>query len=325
MGGSASRSRLDPNGGRRLARGMGGHARSRPGGRRGAVAGADARRRHRPRRSGRSLRRRPPRSDGARAGRAAGRRLELGRRRSPRRAGGPRAAEHPRRCSRPSWRMVRSNGSSASRRACRHSRSWSRRAKRRCALPQRPRRCRSSWPAMPTVSAAAGLSCAAARCSRRRISCACRALAPKPIWPRGGLDPGRPIPISVAAIVHEGRAALVCAPAPPRLGAAGGRSDHLRCQAGRHGRRRRDARARQHDLASAAGRAQVDLPPVDLAPGQLQPGQLSPRLGDMMQDVSGRLALDGAVGWGAGRRARRSGPARRGPGVQPPVRPASSR
>ena len=64
----------------------------------------------------------------------------------------------PRRCSAQSWRMVRSHGSSTCRRACRRSRSWSRRAKRRCALPQRPRRCRSSWPAMQTVSTAAGLS-----------------------------------------------------------------------------------------------------------------------------------------------------------------------
>ena len=52
--------------GRRLARGMGGHARSGCGGRRGALAGADARSRHRPGRSGRPLRRRPAQSDGAR-------------------------------------------------------------------------------------------------------------------------------------------------------------------------------------------------------------------------------------------------------------------
>jgi hypothetical protein len=56
----------------------------------------------------------------------------------------------------------------------------------------------------------------------------------------------------------------------------------------------------QHDLASGVGRAQVELPPVDLAPGQLQPGQLSPWLGGMMQDVSGRLALDGPIDWGTG-------------------------
>jgi hypothetical protein len=55
----------------------------------------------------------------------------------------------------------------------------------------------------------------------------------------------------------------------------------------------------QHDLATAKGRAQVDLPPIDLAPGKLQPGQLSPWLGDMMKEVSGRLALDGTLGWGA--------------------------
>ena len=114
----------------------------------------------------------------------------------------------------------------------------------------------------------------------------------------GGLDLSRPIPISVAAIVHEGAPPWA---APLRLhGSMQPESNRvtfdveLADTAGTVEIRVRG----QHDLASAAGQAQVDLPPVDLAPGQLQPGQLSPMLSEMMQDVSGRLALDGTVGWG---------------------------
>jgi hypothetical protein len=55
-----------------------------------------------------------------------------------------------------------------------------------------------------------------------------------------------------------------------------------------------------HDLASGEGRAEVELPPVDFAPGGLQPAGLSPLLADLAADVSGRLAMDGAVRWGAG-------------------------
>jgi hypothetical protein len=116
----------------------------------------------------------------------------------------------------------------------------------------------------------------------------------------GGLDPGRPLPISVAAIVHEGAPAWF---APLSLqGSLRPEGDQITFEAtvgpgtgvvAMHVRGR-------HDLASAEGQAQLDLSPVDLAPGQVQPGQLSPWLGDMVQDVSGRLALDGTVGWGTG-------------------------
>ncbi len=115
-----------------------------------------------------------------------------------------------------------------------------------------------------------------------------------------GLDPGRPIPISIAAIVHEGAPPWS---APLRLqGSVQPEGDRITFDAKlAHTAGAVEMRVRgQHDLASAKGRAQIDLPPVDLAPGKLQPGQLSPWLGDMMEEVSGRLALDGALSWGAG-------------------------
>jgi Dicarboxylate transport len=116
----------------------------------------------------------------------------------------------------------------------------------------------------------------------------------------GGLEPGRPLPIAVAAIAHEGTPAWF---APLSVqGSLRPEGDRLTFEARVSqgtGAVAMTLRG-QHDLARAQGRAEVDLPPVDLAPGQLQPGQLSPWLGDMAQDVSGRLALDGTLGWGAG-------------------------
>jgi hypothetical protein len=115
----------------------------------------------------------------------------------------------------------------------------------------------------------------------------------------GALDPGRPIPIAVAAIVHDGAPPWS---APLRLqGTVQPDGDRITFDAKMaHTAGAIEMRVRgQHDLATAKGRAQVDLPPIDLAPGKLQPGQLSPWLGDMMKEVSGRLALDGTLGWGA--------------------------
>jgi hypothetical protein len=116
----------------------------------------------------------------------------------------------------------------------------------------------------------------------------------------GGLERGRPLPISAAAIAHEGAPAWF---APLSLqGTLQPDGDRITFEARvSQGTGAASMTLRgQHDLASAEGRAEVELPPVDLAPGQLQPGQLSPWLGEMVQDVSGRLALDGTVGWGAG-------------------------
>lgn len=115
-----------------------------------------------------------------------------------------------------------------------------------------------------------------------------------------GLEQGRPLPISVAAIAHEGAPAWF---APLSVqGTLRPEGDRIAFEARLSqgtGAAAMTVRG-QHDVASAEGRAEVDLPPVDLAPGQLQAGQLSPWLGEMVQDVSGRLALDGTIGWGTG-------------------------
>jgi hypothetical protein len=114
----------------------------------------------------------------------------------------------------------------------------------------------------------------------------------------GGLETGRAIPISIAAIAHE-RAPAWFAP----LGLQGSvqpEGDRIAFDvrvAQSAGAAALNLRGR-HDLASGAGRAQVELPPVDL--GQVPPAQLSPWLGEMLQDVTGRLALDGSVAWTRG-------------------------
>ena len=170
------------------------------------------------------------------------------------------------------WRMARSNGSSTCRRACRRSRSWSRRATRRCALPQgrgaaagSGRRCRWSGrrPGCPERRRGG---------SRRRISCVCRALTSKAICRRAGLDPGRRIRArSQPSCTRGRRPGLRPCASKARCSREGDRitfDAKLVHTAGAVEMRVRG----QHDLASAKGRAQIDLPPVDLAPGQTAAG-----------------------------------------------------
>lgn len=116
-----------------------------------------------------------------------------------------------------------------------------------------------------------------------------------------GLDLDRPIPVTIGSIVHGGQPAWF---APLRLAAelrpAGDRIGFE----GRLGRPGGDAEVRlsgEHDLARGAGRAEVDLPPLEFAAGRLQPGRLAPVLGEYLEDVSGRMAMDGTLRWtGAG-------------------------
>ena len=154
--------------------------------------------------------------------------------------------------------------------------------------------------ALPTVSAAAGSSCSGGAVQSPAHRLRLSGIGAEAQLSGGGLEPGRPVPIAVAAIVHEGEPPWF---APLSLqGSVQPEGDRIGFDiklAHTAGAAAMSVRG-QHDLASGAGRAQVELPPVDLAPGQLQPGQLSPRLGGMVQDVSGRLALDGSVGWGTG-------------------------
>jgi hypothetical protein len=119
-----------------------------------------------------------------------------------------------------------------------------------------------------------------------------------------GLDPGQPMPVSIGSIVHEGAPPWF---APLRLtGSVQPQGDQvgfdleLARTAGEVTMRVRG----QHDLASARGDAELDLPAVQFAPGRLQPAALAPLLAGVMQDVSGQLALDGTLAWGGGRDLR---------------------
>jgi hypothetical protein len=120
----------------------------------------------------------------------------------------------------------------------------------------------------------------------------------------GGLDPQRPIPVSVASIAHEG--------APPwftplRLtGSVQPKPDQIAFNL-ELARIAGDVRMRvrgRHDLASATGSAELDLPPVEFAPGGLQPAALAPALADVIEGASGKLALDGTLAWDAGAEVR---------------------
>lgn len=115
-----------------------------------------------------------------------------------------------------------------------------------------------------------------------------------------GLDLERAIPLAVDSIVHEAKPAWF---APLRLeGSAQPRGDRIEFEA-LVARRAGGAEVRlvgEHELEGGEGRAEVELSPVDFAPGGLQPGALAPLLADLVEDVAGRLAMDGTVRWGAG-------------------------
>jgi hypothetical protein len=115
-----------------------------------------------------------------------------------------------------------------------------------------------------------------------------------------GLDPGQALPLAIDSIVHEAKPAWF---APLRLeGSAQPGGDRIGFDAV-IARRAGGAEVRvvgEHDLASGTGGAEVELPPVEFAPGGLQPEALAPLLADQFEDVSGRLAMAGAVRWGTG-------------------------
>jgi hypothetical protein len=115
-----------------------------------------------------------------------------------------------------------------------------------------------------------------------------------------GLDLGAPVPVSIAALVHEAKPPWF---APLRLnGSVHTQNDQIVFDM-TLGRTAGDLEMRvrgQHDLARAAGSAQIDVPAIEFAPGRLQPAGLAPVLADLVEDVSGRLALDGTLRWGTG-------------------------
>jgi Dicarboxylate transport len=116
----------------------------------------------------------------------------------------------------------------------------------------------------------------------------------------GGLAPEQAIPLGAASISHGGTPAWF---APLALRATlRPRPEALAFQARLGGPDRAFALALdgRHVLASGRGRATVDLAPLTFAPGQLQPNRLAPVLGDLLDGVSGTVALEGTLGWGAG-------------------------
>jgi len=115
-----------------------------------------------------------------------------------------------------------------------------------------------------------------------------------------GLAPGQTIPITVATISQGGKPAWF---APLAL------SGTLRPSAQGVDFETRISRPAdqlvltlrgRHDLARGQGQAELSLAPLTFAPNRLQPVSLAPVLGQRLQDVAGKIALDGTLAWGKG-------------------------
>ena len=121
-----------------------------------------------------------------------------------------------------------------------------------------------------------------------------------------GLAADQAIPLTVGTISHGGTPAWF---APLALSATlrpGDEAHRLRGAA--RAARRTASRSRSTaatTLGDGRGRAELSAAPLTFAPGARQPGRLAPVLGEVLEDVSGSLALDGTLGWGAGEGDRR--------------------
>ena len=149
-----------------------------------------------------------------------------------------------RRCSAPSWRTVECNGSSTRARACRHSRSWPRPARRRCSFTAEAAELalELAGDGQGLHSGRVVLSDGAVRAPAHQLRLS--GIAADMHLSAAGLDPAQPNPVSIASIVHEGAPPWF---APLRLtGSVQPKGDQarLRSRARPPGRRRQDARAR---------------------------------------------------------------------------------
>jgi hypothetical protein len=115
----------------------------------------------------------------------------------------------------------------------------------------------------------------------------------------GGLAPGQPVRLRAERLAPSGEAGwFVPLRAEAELRPEGMRLPFtLRLQPRAGGGQLTLTGA--HDLASGAGQAEVALRELRFARDGLQPRQLAPRLGDLLRDVAGRLAMDGTIGWSA--------------------------
>ena len=116
----------------------------------------------------------------------------------------------------------------------------------------------------------------------------------------GGLAPDQAIPLTIATVSHGGAPgwfAPLAFSSTVRPGADAIAFDARLSRA-------EDGLALtvrgRHDPKDGQGRAEVELAPLVFAQGERQPGRLAPLLGDLLADVTGTVALEGTLGWGAG-------------------------
>jgi hypothetical protein len=114
-----------------------------------------------------------------------------------------------------------------------------------------------------------------------------------------GLAADQAIPLTVATISHDGAPAWF-APLALRATVRPG-AERIAFEA----RLERPADgvalslSGRQELDAGRGRAEVKVAPLAFAPGERQPGRLAPVLGDVLEDVTGTVALDGSLRWGA--------------------------
>jgi hypothetical protein len=115
-----------------------------------------------------------------------------------------------------------------------------------------------------------------------------------------GLAPDRAIPLTIAAVSHGGTPAWF---APLTFNGTirpGAETIVFDARLSRPQDGLALTARGRHDPRAGRGRAEVELAPLVFAPGERQPGRLAPVLGGLLTEVTGTVALDGTLGWGAG-------------------------
>ena len=153
---------------------------------------------------------------------------------------------------------------------------------------------------MKVASAGAGLwsRVAQLRLPEREITLA--GIATEVALADGGLAPDQPIPLAIATVTHDGTPGWFAPLAFSGTLRPGAETVAFDARLSRPEDGLALTVRGRHDPGNGRGRAEVGLAPLVFAPGERQPGRLAPVLGDLLADVTGTIALDGTIGWGAG-------------------------
>jgi hypothetical protein len=115
-----------------------------------------------------------------------------------------------------------------------------------------------------------------------------------------GLAPDQAIPLTIATVAHGGTPGWFAPLAFSGTLRPGAETTDFDARLSRPEDNLTLTVRGRHDPDDGRGRAEVELAPLVFAPGERQPGRLAPVLGGLLADVTGTVALDGTLGWGAG-------------------------